>query len=190
MDGSRFDALTKALAESGSRRRALGGFLAGALALLGGLQTEEVAAKKCNQKNKKKRRQCRKRATQTTTPPPVTIPTGGVIVPPPPTPVEPTCSDTVKNGSESDVDCGGPVCLRCAVGKSCSGAADCSTSFCVNNVCTTCTGDFSCRTGCACTGGACSSNTAIPAAICADCPRSSYCYSTSPTTVNCHPPCD
>ena len=86
MDGSRFDALTKALAESGSRRRALGGFLAGALALLGGLQTEEVAAKKCNQKDKKKRKRCKKKNKGNTTPSPLSPPPGTTAPMPVPCP--------------------------------------------------------------------------------------------------------
>jgi hypothetical protein len=59
MDDQGFDALAKALFKSSSRRRTLGGLLAGALALVGG---QEVAAKKCNQKDKKKRRKCRKKS--------------------------------------------------------------------------------------------------------------------------------
>jgi hypothetical protein len=49
VDAGNFDTLAKALVGSGSRRRALGGLLAGALALVGG----QVEAKK-NKKRKKK----------------------------------------------------------------------------------------------------------------------------------------
>jgi hypothetical protein len=60
MDGQQFDTLAKALGGLGSRRRALGGFVAGALALVGG---PEVTAKNCNKiKDKKKRKQCKKKA--------------------------------------------------------------------------------------------------------------------------------
>src|SRR5215213_3913852 len=44
MDGSRFDTLTRVLSAPGSRRRALGGLLASALALVNGDEAEEVAA--------------------------------------------------------------------------------------------------------------------------------------------------
>jgi hypothetical protein len=64
VDAGNFDTFAKALVGSGSRRRTLGGLLAGALALVGGLQSEEVVAKKCNQKDKKKRKQCKKQAQE------------------------------------------------------------------------------------------------------------------------------
>ncbi|MDI3473922.1 MAG: hypothetical protein PWR30_245 [Candidatus Woesearchaeota archaeon] len=35
------------------------------------------------------------------------------------------CSDGIKNNEETDVDCGGPVCLPCDVGKSCKYHSDC-----------------------------------------------------------------
>jgi len=47
----------------------------------------------------------------------------------------PTCSDGVKNGDESDVDCGGR-CAPCADGRSCNTARDCRSGQCDNNVCT------------------------------------------------------
>jgi hypothetical protein len=184
MDGSHFDTLTKTLAAAGSRRFALRGLLAGVLALLGG---QEVAAKKCKQKDKKKRRKCRKKASQTTTVPPVTIPTGGtIVVPPPPAPPPVTCSDGIQNGSESDVDCGGPECDRCTIGLGCLGPADCSTSHCVDNVCRTCSAP--CSSECACIDGACISMTRVVRTICADCPRYSYCNGSTPT-VSCWLPC-
>jgi hypothetical protein len=47
----------------------------------------------------------------------------------------PTCMDTTKNGGESDVDCGGPTCLKCANGRACTGHADCASANCVNGLC-------------------------------------------------------
>lgn len=41
-----------------------------------------------------------------------------------------SCSDRVKNGKESDVDCGGSSCKKCTVGKSCAANTDCFTSQC------------------------------------------------------------
>ncbi len=38
----------------------------------------------------------------------------------------PTCTDGTKNGSETDVDCGGS-CGPCAAGKACAAGSDCST---------------------------------------------------------------
>jgi hypothetical protein len=31
--------------------------------------------------------------------------------------MQPTCTDQVKNGEETGVDCGGPNCQPCAVGE-------------------------------------------------------------------------
>jgi hypothetical protein len=45
-----------------------------------------------------------------------------------------TCNDGKKNGSETDVDCGGR-CKRCSVGKTCSTRDDCTTALCVGGVC-------------------------------------------------------
>jgi hypothetical protein len=45
------------------------------------------------------------------------------------------CSDRVKDGEESDIDCGGDCKLKCGNGKDCSINSDCKTSFCVKGVC-------------------------------------------------------
>jgi alpha-tubulin suppressor-like RCC1 family protein len=47
-----------------------------------------------------------------------------------------TCRDGVKNGHETDTDCGGSDCGRCAIGKACIGNPDCIGGNCVNGVCT------------------------------------------------------
>jgi hypothetical protein len=48
----------------------------------------------------------------------------------------PRCDDGVLNGTETDVDCGGPDCDQpCAKGKKCGGNSDCQTSNCQNGVC-------------------------------------------------------
>jgi len=51
----------------------------------------------------------------------------------------PTCTDRVKNGSETDVDCGGGSCPRCVDGKTCSVENDCGSGACPNGVCVACT---------------------------------------------------
>jgi hypothetical protein len=48
----------------------------------------------------------------------------------------PTCADGVKNGSETDVDCGGPTCSPCATGNACLQASDCSSRSCLGTICT------------------------------------------------------
>jgi len=55
----------------------------------------------------------------------------------------PNCTDGMKNGAETGVDCGGGVCAACGVGSGCSANADCQTAACdalslqcVSNACT------------------------------------------------------
>lgn len=45
-----------------------------------------------------------------------------------------TCDDRVKNGTETDVDCGGD-CRGCVEGSACSEAGDCETASCTAGVC-------------------------------------------------------
>jgi hypothetical protein len=73
-----------------------------------------------------------------------------------------SCTDGVKDGAETDVDCGGGGCARCGLGARCKAAADCQTGACnASGICvecilpTICPGvdtDCSLRT---CVGGAC-----------------------------------
>jgi hypothetical protein len=46
-----------------------------------------------------------------------------------------SCSDSTLNGNETDVDCGGPDCPKCSLGKTCQGDADCSSGACDTSVC-------------------------------------------------------
>ena len=45
-------------------------------------------------------------------------------------PATPSCTDAVKNGSETDVDCGGGTCPACGTGLLCGAAKDCTTGVC------------------------------------------------------------
>jgi hypothetical protein len=47
----------------------------------------------------------------------------------------PSCSDGAKNQDESDVDCGGALCQKCAPNKQCSGPSDCTTGVCTAGTC-------------------------------------------------------
>ena len=58
-------------------------------------------------------------------------------MPKPPDLAPPSCTDGVKNGSESDVDCGGPDCAPCADGRACGGDNDCRSRVCTGLVCQT-----------------------------------------------------
>ena len=48
-----------------------------------------------------------------------------------------TCENGVLDAQETDVDCGGPSCGRCSVGRACDADADCGSSACVANRCVT-----------------------------------------------------
>jgi DNA-binding beta-propeller fold protein YncE len=56
----------------------------------------------------------------------------GSTLPPPPTP---TCTDSIKNGTESAVDCGGSCSARCANGQTCGVGADCASGTCTGGTC-------------------------------------------------------
>jgi hypothetical protein len=47
----------------------------------------------------------------------------------------PTCTDGIRNGNESDVDCGGGTCGPCGLGRVCRVGADCATLNCAGGVC-------------------------------------------------------
>lgn len=47
----------------------------------------------------------------------------------------PTCSDSVKNQAETDVDCGSTTCPQCNVGKKCQINSDCTTGICKSFIC-------------------------------------------------------
>src|SRR5438874_2530484 len=48
-----------------------------------------------------------------------------------------SCSDSRQDFAETDIDCGGLACPRCADGKACMVARDCAGGACVMLVCRT-----------------------------------------------------
>ena len=48
-----------------------------------------------------------------------------------------SCSDSLKNQDETDVDCGGSVCNKCDAGKVCLNNSDCANDKCISGVCET-----------------------------------------------------
>lgn len=54
----------------------------------------------------------------------------------------PTCTDGIKNGAETDVDCGGGACPTCSIAKHCAAGGDCQSFNCADGVCcnSSCTG--------------------------------------------------
>ena len=71
----------------------------------------------------------------------------------------PTCADTLRNGDETGVDCGGPTCAACGAGGGCVTGSDCQSGLCTNGVCEspTCSGGVKdgTETGIDCGGPAC-----------------------------------
>jgi len=77
-----------------------------------------------------------------------------------------TCADLIKNGAETDVDCGGPDCdaagKACAIGKACAVDLDCATgASCSSGTCVAqlpggapCVAAHQCATG-SCVDGVC-----------------------------------
>ncbi|MSP61143.1 MAG: hypothetical protein EXR72_12525 [Myxococcales bacterium] len=53
------------------------------------------------------------------------------------TPTKPNCMDAIKNGDESDVDCGGSCITKCADGKTCAAPTDCMGGLCTLGLCAT-----------------------------------------------------
>lgn len=45
------------------------------------------------------------------------------------------CADGIKDGAETDVDCGGGTCNKCAEDQTCSGDGDCGTTSCKAGKC-------------------------------------------------------
>jgi len=48
-----------------------------------------------------------------------------------------TCIDGLKNGQESDIDCGGATCEGCFDGEGCVDGVDCASGFCDQHTCVT-----------------------------------------------------
>jgi hypothetical protein len=51
-----------------------------------------------------------------------------------PGPVD-TCTDGIRDGTETDIDCGGSSCPKCANGKTCGVGSDCSSGTCTGGIC-------------------------------------------------------
>jgi hypothetical protein len=45
------------------------------------------------------------------------------------------CADGMKNGNETDTDCGGNQCPKCPHGKKCMKNMDCESNHCNNDTC-------------------------------------------------------
>ena len=45
------------------------------------------------------------------------------------------CTNNEEDENETDIDCGGPACFQCVIGKKCLVYSDCKTNFCYDNKC-------------------------------------------------------
>lgn len=66
----------------------------------------------------------------------------------------PSCGDCVKNGIETDVDCGGD-CLPCRSGKSCTNDGECWSNVCSNGECDLGAAKTRCFSNADCMSGVC-----------------------------------
>jgi hypothetical protein len=135
MDAKTFDrwtaSLTRLLSEAGSRRRALALGLGSAAGLVYLEHVDETSAKRKHRRHKKKKK------GQNSSPPP------------PPTDL---CTNGVKDGNETDVDCGGGTCPRCRqLGQICNSRNDCYSDRCVGGTCQACASNIlDCDPSCGC----------------------------------------
>ena len=70
-------------------------------------------------------------------------------------PANPSCGDCVKNGGETDVDCGGDACAPCSYGLHCVSGGDCLSLVCASKSCQIGGHGAACRTGADCTTAQC-----------------------------------
>ncbi|MBI4704415.1 MAG: hypothetical protein HY744_25195 [Deltaproteobacteria bacterium] len=54
--------------------------------------------------------------------------------------VLPPCQNGKLDGQETDIDCGGPSCPSCGVGKTCGKGSDCASGVCTAGTCSGCLG--------------------------------------------------
>jgi hypothetical protein len=102
-------------------------------------------------------------------------------------PPAPTCTDGIQNGNETDVDCGGPTCQKCAEGKRCATGTDCATGVCTGGVCVApapaCSADVcgaqhgcpACALGKSCSGGADCASGHCSSGVCVQCESAANC---------------
>jgi hypothetical protein len=188
VDDDQFDALVSRLSSHLTRRRSLMGMVGVAGAGAGAGLADRAESKK----KKKKRKRKKKRKTTTTQAPGTQPPT----TQPPTTRPGPTCTDGLKNGDESDVDCGGS-CPRCANSRTCRRDDDCVSGFCSSGVCLPCTDDGQCGVAaCFCSAqGICSDRAFrfVNTPSCNFCPAGTvsceYYQDDAYNGVLCSPPC-
>jgi hypothetical protein len=122
--------------------------------------------------------------------------------PPPPPPPPAQCVNGAKDGNETDVDCGGGSCPRCADNQVCGVENDCRSGTCANSVCVACTplqlcgsdagGPCQCHTAEGTGQPVCDNNQPLTFSVnnCAACPLGTEtCVAAGATVFNCHKRC-
>jgi hypothetical protein len=173
MDARQFDALARTLTAAPTRRGIAGALVGLTLSGMLGLRDTEARRKRKKGKGKKK---------------------GGN---------RSTCNDGIRNGRESDIDCGGRDCPRCANDKRCATREDCTGAFCANGTCQACSAasecgydadGFACFCGSSAAGGPMVCHTVLQTgqtvSNCAACPPGTvYCLQTGVGAYACHKAC-
>jgi hypothetical protein len=93
-----------------------------------------------------------------------------------------SCTDQIKNGTESDIDCGGSCASKCGTNQICGGGGDCISKICTGGKCQapSCSDKVSngSESGVDCGGSS----------SCARCPNGQACTASSDCTTGfCHP---
>jgi hypothetical protein len=142
MDESRFDRLVVSLTTTGSRRRALGGLLAGALGVLGWQDSKEAIAHNlkatCRKKSGDAKKKCLKKARKHAAQHASETPPGCV-----PEPASTTCAGRCGTAANN---CGQAVtCPSCPTGQTCLINGTCARLCTAAGAeCTGCTSPVSC----------------------------------------------
>jgi hypothetical protein len=71
-------------------------------------------------------------------PPPDLVTAADFLVPADQSMAPMPCTDGKRDGDETDVDCGGATCSRCANGKACLVDSDCTSANCQGHTCSAC----------------------------------------------------
>ena len=186
MDSNAFDGLTRTLAGGANRRRLLGslGTLAMGGALLALVGPSDADAKRKKHKSKKKKGKTQNHNQGQTQD-------------------QNQCADGLKNGAETDVDCGGGSCPRCQGGQICASRNDCHTALCTGGTCQSCAAANDCGLDSDGDMCFCRDNAATPGermctrktcklftgGTCANCAAGEQCAPAGPGAIECCTPC-
>lgn len=213
MDDSRFDALTRSLSTPGSRRRALGGLLAGALGMAldetTGLAKKKKKGKKKGKKKDEKKPNCfdlircgdeccarSESCCGNHCCLPFQTCCGNACCNGEETCRNGTtcvnhCNDGVQNFRETDTDCGGSCrnVRKCDVTQGCAEDADCESGVCVDRpglgfICVPCRTDLDCERQNPETRG-CFDNVCFECASNTDCSEGEVCNATTHSCAEC-----